>query len=207
MKRSVTNIMKYVAAERALNTDFQILINPTGKFEVGGPFADCGVTGRKLACDSYGGVARIGGGSYSGKDPSKVDRSGAYMARKIARDIVKAGYADKVELQIAYAIGIETPVSIHVECFGTEHQEIEFIEEYIANNYDLTPRGIIKKLNLLNVDYNKVSTYGHFGYFDPSILSKHVIRSGYFGHVGKNVNSVNSVNSRHKAKKRLPWEM
>ena len=99
----------------------------------------------------------------SGKDPSKVDRSGAYMARKIARDIVLAGYADKAEVQIAYAIGVAKPVSIHVDCFGTEKQEISFIEDFIANNYDLTPKGIIKNLNLLDVDYNKVSVYGHFG--------------------------------------------
>ena len=163
VKKIITGLMKDVAAERALNTDFHVLINPTGKFEVGGPFADCGVTGRKLACDSYGGVGHIGGGSYSGKCPTKVDRSGAYMARKIARDIVRAGYADKCEVQIAYAIGVAKPVSIHVECFGTEHQELGFIEEYVANNYDLTPRGIIKALKLLDVNYNKVSVYGHFG--------------------------------------------
>ena len=163
VKKIITSLMKDVAAERALNSDFQILINPTGKFEVGGPFADCGVTGRKLACDTYGGVGHIGGGSLSGKDCTKVDRSGAYMARKIARDIVLAGYADKAEVQIAYAIGVAKPVSIHVDCFGTEKQEISFIEDFIANNYDLTPKGIIKNLKLLDVDYNKVSAYGHFG--------------------------------------------
>ena len=163
VKKIVTGLMKDTAAERALNTDFQVLINPTGRFEVGGPFADCGVTGRKLACDTYGGVGRIGGGSLSTKDPSKVDRSGAYMARKIARDVVLAGYADKCEIQIAYAIGVAKPVSVHVECFGTEKQELGFIEEYIEKSYDLTPKGIIKKLKLLDVDYNKVSSYGHFG--------------------------------------------
>ena len=163
VKKIVTGLMKDTASERALNTDFQVLINPTGKFEVGGSFADCGVTGRKLACDTYGGVGHIGSGAMSGKCPTKVDRSGAYMARKIARDIVRAGYADKVEVQIAYAIGVAKPVSVHVECFGTEHQEIGFIEEFIDKSYDLTPRGIIKKLKLLDVDYNKVSSYGHFG--------------------------------------------
>ncbi len=163
MKKIVSSLMKDVAAERALNTDFQVLINPTGRFEVGGPFADCGVTGRKLACDTYGGVGHIGGGALSGKDCSKVDRSGAYMVRKIARDIVRAGYADKCEVQIAYAIGVAKPVSVHVECFGTEHQEIGFIEEFIDKSYDLTPKGIIKKLKLLDVDFRKVSAYGHFG--------------------------------------------
>ena len=99
----------------------------------------------------------------SGKDPSKVDRSGAYMARKIAVDIVKAGYADKCEVQIAYAIGMAEPVSVYVETFGTEHQERVFLEEFVRENYDLTPKGIIQTLDLLNVDYNRVSAYGHFG--------------------------------------------
>lgn len=112
-----------VASEFALNTDFKILVNPTGRFAIGGPFADSGVTGRKLACDTYGGVGHIGGGAMSGKDPTKVDRSGAYAARKIARDIVRAGFADKCEVQIAYAIGVAEPVSIHVECFGRKRCE------------------------------------------------------------------------------------
>ena len=158
--------MKKTAAEMGLNTDFEILVNPTGKFEIGGPYADSGVTGRKLACDTYGGVGHIGGGAMSGKDPTKVDRSGAYIARKIARDIVRAGFADKCEIQIAYAIGVAEPVSIHVETFGTEHQEAGFIEDYVLNNYDLTPKGIIKGLGLLNVDFKKVSDYGHFGKAD-----------------------------------------
>lgn len=162
--RHVIEAMMVLAAARlGLNTDFEKLVNPTGRFVIGGPFADCGVTGRKLACDTYGGVGRIGGGAMSGKDPSKVDRSGAYIARKIARDIVMAGYADKAEVQIAYAIGVAEPVSIHVDCFGTEKQSQEFLEGYIRDNYDLTPRGIINTLHLLDVDYNKVSAYGHFG--------------------------------------------
>jgi S-adenosylmethionine synthetase len=162
--RHVIEAMMVLAAARlGLNTDFEKLVNPTGRFVLGGPFADCGVTGRKLACDTYGGVGRIGGGAMSGKDPSKVDRSGAYIARKIARDIVMAGYADKAEVQIAYAIGVAEPVSIHVDCFGTEKQSQEFLEGYIRDNYDLKPRGIINTLHLLDVDYNKVSAYGHFG--------------------------------------------
>ena len=163
VEKLVGKLMKEVASEAALNRDFKILVNPTGKFEKGGPFADCGVTGRKLACDTYGGVGHIGGGAMSGKDPSKVDRSGAYMARKIARDIVRAGFADRCEVQIAYAIGVAEPVSVHVETFGTESQELDFIEEYIRGNYDLTPKGIIKSLGLLSVDYNLVSSGGHFG--------------------------------------------
>ena len=159
----IESMMVLTAARLGLNTDFEKLVNPTGRFVLGGPFADCGVTGRKLACDTYGGVGRIGGGAMSGKDPSKVDRSGAYIARKIARDIVMAGYADKAEVQIAYAIGVAEPVSIHVDCFGTEKQSQEFLEGYIRDNYDLKPRGIINTLHLLDVDYNKVSAYGHFG--------------------------------------------
>ena len=156
-------IMIIAASENGLNTDFEKLVNPTGRFVIGGSFADCGVTGRKLACDTYGSIGHIGGGAMSGKDPSKVDRSGAYMARKIARDIVRAGYADKCEVQIAYAIGIAEPVSVHVETFGTEYQSPEFLEHYIRDSYDLSPRGIIDSLRLLDVDYNEVSAYGHFG--------------------------------------------
>lgn len=159
----IENIMIRTATEYGLNTDFEKLVNPTGRFVLGSSFADCGVTGRKLACDTYGGIGHIGGGAMSGKDPSKVDRSGAYAARKIARDIVSAGYADKAEVQIAYVIGMAEPVSVYVETFGTEHQDKEFISQYVRDNYDLTPRGIIENLRLLDVDYNKVSAYGHFG--------------------------------------------
>lgn len=163
VKKLVSKLMKEVALEYALNTDFKILVNPTGKFEIGGPFADSGVTGRKLACDTYGGDGHIGGGAMSGKDPTKVDRSGAYITRKIARDIVTAGYADKCEVQIAYAIGVAEPVSVHVETFGTEHQDVSFIEAYVRENYDLTPKGIIDGLDLRNADYTRVSHGGHFG--------------------------------------------
>ena len=159
----IEGVMVLAAAEYGLNTDFEKLINPTGRFIIGGSFADCGVTGRKLACDTYGGIGRIGGGALSGKDPTKVDRSGAYMARRIAKDIVQAGYADKCEVQLAYAIGVVQPVGVSVECFGTEHQSLDFIEAYVHDSYDLTPQGIIKRLGLLDVDYNKVSAYGHFG--------------------------------------------
>ena len=159
----IESIMVLAASEYALNTDFEKLINPTGRFVLGGSFADCGVTGRKLACDTYGGVGRIGGGALSGKDPSKVDRSAAYMARKIARDIVLAGYADRCEVQIAYAIGLEQPVAVDVDLFGTETQDREYILNYIIENYDLTPGKIIESLGLKEVDYNRVSAYGHFG--------------------------------------------
>ena len=156
-------LMVMAASQYGLNSDFGKLVNPTGRFVIGGPYADCGVTGRKLACDTYGGVGHIGGGAMSGKDPSKVDRSGAYMARKIARDIVLAGYADRCEVQIAYAIGVAEPVSVYVETFGTEHEDRRVIDGYVCDSYDLTPRGIIESLGLLDVDYNQVSAYGHFG--------------------------------------------
>lgn len=156
-------LMMIVASEYGLNTDFECLINPTGRFVLGGSLADCGVTGRKLACDTYGGIGHIGGGALSGKDPSKVDRSAAYMARKIACDIVRSGYCDKCEVQIAYAIGKAEPVSVVVETFGTSKVSDGFFEKFIETNYDLTPSGIIRHLHLLNVDYNDVSSGGHFG--------------------------------------------
>ena len=159
----IESMMVMAACEYGLNGDFQKLVNPTGRFLVGGSFADCGVTGRKLACDTYGGIGRIGGGALSGKDPTKVDRSGAYMARRIAKDIVQAGYADKCEVQLAYAIGMTQPVGVSIDCLGTEYQPMEFIEQFVRDTYDLTPKGIIQSLGLLDVDYNKVSAYGHFG--------------------------------------------
>ncbi len=165
-RRIIEILMVTAASQYGLNRDFEKLVNPTGRFVIGGPWADCGVTGRKLACDTYGGVGHIGGGAMSGKDPSKVDRSGAYMARKIARDIVLAGYADKCEVQIAYAIGVAQPVSVNVETFGTGYVGVAEIEDYVKASYDLTPKGIIDTLHLLDVDYNAVSSYGHFGRTD-----------------------------------------
>lgn len=163
VRKVIKSLMVLVASEYGLNTDFEMLVNPTGRFVIGGSKADCGVTGRKLACDTYGGIARIGGGALSGKDPSKVDRSAAYMARKIAVDLVRAGYCDKCEIQIAYAIGKARPVSVVAETFGTAKVCPECIDRYIKANYDLTPQGIIKALHLLDVDYNLVSSGGHFG--------------------------------------------
>ena len=162
-RRFIEGLMIAAACEYGLNGDFTKLVNPTGRFVTGGSFADCGVTGRKLACDTYGGIGKIGGGALSGKDPTKVDRSAAYMARKIAKDIVSSGYASKCEVQIAYAIGVEEPVGVNVECFGTERQSQEFIEAYVKESYDLRPRAIIERLGLLDFDYSRVSAYGHFG--------------------------------------------
>lgn len=159
----IEGLMNIVAVEYNLNSDFEKLINPTGRFVVGGSKADCGVTGRKLACDTYGGIGHIGGGALSGKDPSKVDRSAAYMARRIAVDLVTAGYCDRCEIQLAYAIGEPEPVSIVVDTFGTNYVCNKCLDKYIGANYDLTPAGIIKYLHLLEVDYNDVSSGGHFG--------------------------------------------
>lgn len=159
----VERIMQETAEELNLNTDFHILVNPTGRFVLGSSFADSGLTGRKIIADTYGGAAHHGGGAFSGKDPSKVDRSAAYMARKVARDIVSSGRADRCEVQLAYAIGVAEPVSLYLDCFGTEKEPAGNIWRSVLDTYDLTPKGIIKSLDLLNVDYNLVSSYGHFG--------------------------------------------
>jgi len=162
--RPVVEAAMGLAAEQyGLNGDFRALVNPTGRFVIGSSFADTGVTGRKIVADSYGGMCRHGGGAFSGKDPTKLDRSGAYMARKIACDIVRGGLAKRCEVQLAYAIWIAEPVSVSVCCFGTNRVPIPTIECRIRSQYDLTPGGIIEALCLLDVDYNRVSAYGHFG--------------------------------------------
>lgn len=143
------------------NTVFHI--NPTGKFCIWWPKWDCGLTGRKIIVDTYGGMARHGGGAFSGKDPSKVDRSAAYMARFLAKNIVANGACDKCEIQLSYAIGVAEPVSIFVDCFGTEKIEKEKIIEFIKENFDLSPKGIIEKLDLKKPQYLPTATYGHFG--------------------------------------------
>lgn len=162
VKRIVTEAMMAVALRYRQNLDFNVLVNPTGRFVLGGSFADAGVTGRKIVADTYGGFAHHGGGAFSGKDPSKVDRSAAYMARKIAKDIVREGYAKRCEVQLAYAIGVAIPVSLNVETFGTSRYTAKQLEGMIRERYDLTPRGIIKELNLFNVDYTKTTCFGHF---------------------------------------------
>ncbi|MBI4127238.1 methionine adenosyltransferase [Candidatus Peregrinibacteria bacterium] len=138
-------------------------INPTGKFIIGGPPGDCGLTGRKIIVDTYGGMGRHGGGAFSGKDPSKVDRSAAYAARYVAKNIVAAGLADKCEIQISYAIGVAEPVSINVNTFGTGKVPDETLVDLVRKNFDLTPKGIIQSLNLRRPIYRKTAAYGHFG--------------------------------------------
>ena len=138
-------------------------INPTGRFVIGGPVGDCGLTGRKIIVDTYGGMGRHGGGAFSGKDPSKVDRSAAYMARYVAKNVVAAGLADRAEVQLAYAIGVARPVSVNVNTFGTNHIDEQRIEDLINAVFPLTPRGIIEHLDLLRPIYRKTAAYGHFG--------------------------------------------
>lgn len=159
----IRTAMNRAAEELGLNTDFKVLINPTGRFVIGSSFADTGLTGRKIVADTYGGMCRHGGGAFSGKDPTKVDRSGAYMARKIACDLVREGLCRRCEVQLAYAIGIAEPVSVSVYCYGTNTIPVPEIQKLIRERYDLTPRGIIDSLHLNDVDYNQVSAYGHFG--------------------------------------------
>jgi len=163
LESAVRIVMTETAEQYGLDIDFKALVNPTGRFVIGGSFADTGVTGRKIIADTYGGACRHGGGAFSGKDPTKVDRSGAYMARKIAKDVLRAGFAKRCEVQLAYAIGVAEPVSVAVNCFGTNSMPTTDIERWIRKQYDLTPGGIIRALNLRDVDYNDVSTYGHFG--------------------------------------------
>lgn len=156
-------IIKPVLPLEWLNENTQYYINPTGRFVVGGPVGDSGLTGRKIAVDSYGNMARIGGGCFSGKDPSKVDRSGAYIARYIAKNIVAAGLATRCEIQIAYVIGIAEPVSIHIECFGTGRISDAKILNLIKKHFDLRPYSVIRELKLLRPIYLATACYGHFG--------------------------------------------
>jgi S-adenosylmethionine synthetase len=138
-------------------------INPTGRFEIGGPMGDCGLTGRKILVDTYGGTARLGGGAFSGKDPSKVDRSAAYAARYVAKNIVAAGLADRCEIQVSYAIGVAEPTSISVDTFGTGKVSDGRLTALIRENFDLRPYGILQMLDLLRPIYQPTATYGHFG--------------------------------------------
>ena len=165
----IESMMVLAACEYGLNTDFEKLVNPTGRFVIGGPFADCGVTGRKLACDTYGGIGHIGGGAMSGKDPSKVDRSAAYATRWVAKNIVAAGLAKKCEVQVAYAIGVPQPVSIMVDTFGTGTVADEKIEQAVEKVFDLTPAAIIRRLDLRRPIYRALAAYGHMGREDLGV--------------------------------------
>ena len=157
------HVIKYVIPEKYLGDSTQYHINPTGVFVIGGPQGDCGLTGRKIIVDTYGGMGRHGGGAFSGKDPSKVDRSAAYAARHVAKNVVAAGLASRCEVQLAYAIGVAEPVSVSVETFGTNKIEKSKIIELIRSNFELKPAGLIRELNLLRPIYQKTAAYGHFG--------------------------------------------
>jgi S-adenosylmethionine synthetase len=162
----IDHVIKPVLPEGLYDPEFKktkLYVNPTGKFVIGGPMGDTGVTGRKIIVDTYGGFGRHGGGAFSGKDPSKVDRSAAYAARYVAKNVVAAGLADRCEVQIAYAIGVAHPVSIMVECFGTEKVDPALIEELVHSHFDLRPAAIIRDLRLLRPIYEKTAAYGHFG--------------------------------------------
>ncbi len=156
-------IIKPTLPADMVDENTKYFINPTGRFVIGGPVGDCGVTGRKIIVDTYGGKGSHGGGAFSGKDPSKVDRSSAYMGRYVAKNIVAAGIASEVEVQIAYAIGISQPVSINVESFGTGKISDDAIKELISRNFDLRPKAIVQQLNLLRPIYQATAAYGHFG--------------------------------------------
>ncbi|GGM64406.1 S-adenosylmethionine synthase [Thermopolyspora flexuosa] len=147
---------------------YRLLVNPTGRFEIGGPMGDAGLTGRKIIIDTYGGMARHGGGAFSGKDPSKVDRSAAYAMRWVAKNVVAAGLADRCEVQVAYAIGKAKPVGLFVECFGTEKIPVERIQDAVLEVFDLRPAAIIRDLDLLRPIYTPTAAYGHFGREEPN---------------------------------------
>jgi S-adenosylmethionine synthetase len=159
----IEEVIKPVLPKEMLSESTRYLINPTGRFVIGGPAGDCGLTGRKIIVDTYGGAAHHGGGAFSGKDPSKVDRSAAYAGRYVAKNIVAAGLADRCEVQVAYAIGVAKPVSLMVETFGTGKVADEKIVELVQRHFDLRPKGIIATLDLLRPIYSRTAAYGHFG--------------------------------------------
>ena len=167
-KGVMEHIIKPVLPSELLTEETQYLINPTGNFIIGGPVGDCGLTGRKIIVDTYGGMARHGGGAFSGKDPSKVDRSAAYAARYVAKNLVAAGLTDRCEIQVSYAIGVAKPTSARVKTFGTEKISKEKIVHLINDNFDLTPFGIMNMLDLLQPIYEKSAAYGHFGREDEN---------------------------------------
>ena len=162
-KDIIANVIEPIIDKNMMDGETKIYINPTGRFVIGGPFGDSGLTGRKIIVDTYGGYARHGGGAFSGKDPSKVDRSAAYMARYIAKNLVAASLCEKCEIQLAYAIGVAKPVSVRVDTFGTGKLPEDKLEELVMDNFDLRLYGIIKTLNLRTPIYKKTSNYGHMG--------------------------------------------
>ncbi|MST34600.1 methionine adenosyltransferase [Acidimicrobiaceae bacterium USS-CC1] len=174
------HVIRPVVADRWGDGEYEVLVNPTGRFEMGGPHADAGLTGRKIIVDTYGGAARHGGGAFSGKDPSKVDRSGAYAARWVAKHVVASGAARRCEIQVAYAIGVARPVSIMVETFGTEQVAPETIEKAVREVFDLRPAAIIRDLDLRRPIYRRTAAYGHFGRDDAEFTWEQLSRLADF---------------------------
>jgi S-adenosylmethionine synthetase len=172
----IEHVIRPLVPPQFQDDDFRVLVNPTGSFELGGPHADCGLTGRKIIVDTYGGAARHGGGAFSGKDPSKVDRSAAYAARWVAKNLVAAGAADKIEVQVAYAIGVARPVSLLVETFGTEYVDPARISQAVDEVFDLRPAAILRDLDLRRPIYKKTAAYGHFGRNDKEMTWEQATR-------------------------------
>ncbi|OGQ15583.1 MAG: methionine adenosyltransferase [Deltaproteobacteria bacterium RIFCSPHIGHO2_02_FULL_40_11] len=163
----IEEVIRKTIAKEYLDEKTKFLVNPTGRFVVGGPQGDAGLTGRKIIVDTYGGHGAHGGGAFSGKDPSKVDRSASYMGRYVAKNIVAAGLADRCLIQLAYAIGVAEPVSVHINAYGTEKVSLEKLEEVVREIFDLTPKGIIRTLDLQRPIYQKTAAFGHFGRIEP----------------------------------------
>ena len=186
-QEQIKNDLKRYVIDAALPAEFidentKFFINPTGRFVIGGPHGDAGLTGRKIIVDTYGGMARHGGGAFSGKDPSKVDRSAAYAARYVAKNVVAAGLADKCEVQVAYAIGVAKPVSILVDTFGTAKIAEEKIQELVSKHFDLRPAGIIEMLDLLKPHYRNTAAYGHFGRTDVDLPWERIDKADILRH-------------------------
>jgi len=184
-----------------LDETTKIYINPTGKFVIGGPEGDTGLTGRKIIVDTYGGVGRHGGGAFSGKDPSKVDRSGAYASRWVAKNIVASGLAEKCEVQLSYAIGISKPTSINIDCFGTNKIPEEKISELVYENFDLTPRGIVQGLRLKRAIYKKTAVNGHFGKIDSDFTWENTDKAEILKKALKNENYESSMFRNNEMKR------
>jgi S-adenosylmethionine synthetase len=170
---TIEEIIKPMLPKELIKGDIKFLVNPTGRFVIGGPQGDCGLTGRKIIVDTYGGAAPHGGGAFSGKDPSKVDRSAAYAGRYVAKNIVAAGLASRCLVQVSYAIGVAKPTSVMVETYGTGKVSNEVLTQLVLEHFDLRPKGIVKMLDLLRPIYTKTAAYGHFGRDEPEFTWEH----------------------------------
>ena len=190
------HVIQAAIPEHLLDADTKYHINPTGRFVVGGPMGDTGLTGRKIIVDSYGGMGRHGGGAFSGKDPTKVDRSACYMCRYIAKNLVAAGLADRCEVQLAYAIGVAEPVSVLVDTFGTGKLSETALEQLVRDNFQLTPKGIIESLKLRRPIYKKTAAYGHFGRKDPDFTWEATDKAAKLREQGLGVSAGNAVGTR-----------